>query len=264
MGELNEQEFYADLVENDRNLASMIRGIREMGNASLHLEKTNPRDIVSCRYMIMPTSRRRRWWDVFIMLMTIVSSVVVPLTPACLPTVSTPSPHHLLTTCPTTSTPQVPLTLAFEAEIAGNEEGALVLRLVEYVCDAAFMLDLLMNFVTGVEIDKKIILNTQIISKLYLKGWFTVDFLASFPFDALVSASLGQDEQDVARMFSLLRTFKLFRLVRCQRYLKKIEQYLAFNPAYMRLFTMLAALIIGWHWLGCLWSLVATNSLQPT
>ena len=69
----------------------------------------------------------------------------------------------------------MPLTLAFEAEIAGNEEGALVLRLVEYVCDAAFMLDLLMNFVTGVEIDKKIILNIQIISKLYLKGWFTVD-----------------------------------------------------------------------------------------
>ena len=50
-----------------------------------------------------------------------------------------------------------------------------MLRLVEYLCDAAFMLDLLMNFVTGVEIDKKIILNIQIISKLYLKGWFTVD-----------------------------------------------------------------------------------------
>jgi hypothetical protein len=66
-------------------------------------------------------------------------------------------------------------------------------------------------------------------------------------------------------MFSLLRTFKLFRLVRCQRYLKKIEQYLAFNPAYMRLFTMLAALLIGWHWLGCLWWLVATNSFcHPT
>jgi|TARA_B110001469_G_C9440414_1_gene223118 hypothetical protein len=193
MGELNEQEFYADLVENDRNLASMIRGIREMGNASLHLEKTNPKDIVSCRYMIMPTSRRRRWWDVFIMLMTIVSSVVVPPTPAfnlpqsphCFATAASPhqaSPHNLHHARPRPRT-QVPLTLAFEAEIAGNEEGALVLRLVEYLCDAAFMLDLLMNFVTGVEIDKKIILNIHIISKLYLKGWFTVDFLASFPFD---------------------------------------------------------------------------------
>jgi hypothetical protein len=92
MGELNEQEFYADLVQNDRNLCSMIRSIREMGNASLHLERSNPKDIVSCRYMIMPTSRRRRWWDVFIMLITIVSSVVVPRTPAFhLPQ----SPHYL-------------------------------------------------------------------------------------------------------------------------------------------------------------------------
>ena len=58
MGELNEQEFYADLVQNDRNLSSMIRGIREMGNASLNLERSDPKDIVSCPYMIMPTSRR--------------------------------------------------------------------------------------------------------------------------------------------------------------------------------------------------------------
>ena len=87
------------------------------------------------------------------------------------------------------------------------------------------------------DIDKKIILNIQIVSKIYLRGWFTVDFLASFPFDTLVSVSLGQDEQGVAKMFSLLRTFKLFRLARCQRYLEKIEKHLAFNPAYMRLFT---------------------------
>ena len=92
MGELNEQEFYADLVQNDRNLSSMIRGIREMGNASLNLERSDPKDIVSCPYMIMPTSRRRRWWDVFIMLMTIVSSVVVPRTPAS----HLPQSHHCL------------------------------------------------------------------------------------------------------------------------------------------------------------------------
>jgi hypothetical protein len=79
-------------------------------------------------------------------------------------------PHLSPTTRPTTLPLQVPLTLAFEAEIAGDEDGGLVLRLVEYLCDAAFLLDLLMNFVTGVEIDKKIVLNFQIISRLYLKG----------------------------------------------------------------------------------------------
>jgi len=36
-----------------------------------------------------------------------------------------------------------------------------------------------------------------------------------------VSAIVAQDQQEVASMFSLLRTFKLFRLVRCERYLKK-------------------------------------------
>mgnify|MGYP001162381577 CR=1 FL=1 len=79
-------------------------------------------------------------------------------------------PHLPPTTRPPTLPLQVPLTLAFEAEIAGDEDGALVLHLVEYLCDAAFLLDLLMNFVTGVEIDKKIVLNIEIISRLYLKG----------------------------------------------------------------------------------------------
>ena len=133
MGELNEQEFYADLVENDRNLASMIRGIREMGNASLHLEKTNPRDIVSCRYMIMPTSRRRRWWDVFIMLMTIVSSVVVPLTPAVYlpqspavsrrlsPAVSPLCLHPLLTLSPHNLPHDLDPTGAADARLRGGD-----------------------------------------------------------------------------------------------------------------------------------------------
>lgn len=79
-------------------------------------------------------------------------------------------PHLYPATRPTTLPLQVPLTLAFEPEIAGDKDGALVLRLVEYLCDAAFLLDLLMNFVTGVEIDKKMVLNIQIISRLYLKG----------------------------------------------------------------------------------------------
>ena len=59
---------------------------------------------------------------------------------------------------------------------------------------------------------------------------------------------------------TLFLTLFLTLTLTLARYLKKIEQYLAFNPAYMRLFTMLAALIIGWHWLGCLWCPVATRT----
>jgi hypothetical protein len=69
--ELNEQEFYKDMVENDANLSTMITEIRDAEDTSKEL-KPSP-------FVMRPQGRFRSLWDILMFLLTLFSSVMVPL-----------------------------------------------------------------------------------------------------------------------------------------------------------------------------------------
>ena len=67
-----------------------------------------------------------------------------------------------------------------------------------------------LNFRTALDIDGSLIVDRKTIAKLYLKGWFAVDFISVIPFQEIVTAkSLGfvQLLKGAKVCSSLLRTF---------------------------------------------------------
>lgn len=58
----------------------------------------------------------------------------------------------------------------------------------QYISDAWFLLDIIFNFRTGIVLDgpdSEVILKPEEIRVLYLKTWFAVDLISTFPFDLI-------------------------------------------------------------------------------
>jgi hypothetical protein len=102
----------------------------------------------------------------------------------------------------------------------------------DWIVDAFFMLDILLNFRTGVPVaaldddepsaDRPqrvhYSYDAHLIASRYIGGWFALDFASSVPFDRIVELSLAGDVSvaDAAwlRSTKLLRTIRLIRLVK--------------------------------------------------
>lgn len=68
------------------------------------------------------------------------------------------------------------------------------LKIFNYIVDGVFWLDIVIHFITGFRPPRSIETkySFRMIAKKYFKGWFTIDFLAVFPLDAIMSAALGE------------------------------------------------------------------------
>uniref|UniRef100_A0A673IK03 Hyperpolarization activated cyclic nucleotide-gated potassium channel 3 n=1 Tax=Sinocyclocheilus rhinocerous TaxID=307959 RepID=A0A673IK03_9TELE len=102
--------------------------------------------------------------------------------------------------------------------------------------DTLFLADLVLNFRTGImEGDNsQIILDPQVISRRYLRGWFLVDFISSIPVDYIflvvdIEARLESAEvYRTARALRIVRFTKilsLLRLLRLSRLIRYIHQW---------------------------------------
>ena len=74
----------------------------------------------------------------------------------------------------------IPYRISFEVDARG------FFGVLETLFDIYFMLDIALNFFTGLEIKGKVILNHKIIIFKYLVTWFLLDLLATFPFSWVV------------------------------------------------------------------------------
>ena len=108
------------------------------------------------------------------------------------------------------------------------------------VSDAVFILDILLNFRTGV-IDfnrqEEVILDKKVIRQRYLRGWFVIDCLSSLPFDYvyIIASSSSSSSADsgilqasrilrILKLTKLLSLLKLLRVSRIVRYIKELEE----------------------------------------
>lgn len=103
--------------------------------------------------------------------------------------------------------------------------------------DVIFITDLALNFRTGIvdpNNQQEVILDKKIIRQKYLRGWFLLDLLSSFPFDfayfvasstsiqhKLLQASRALRILKLAKLLSLLRLLRVSRLV---RYITRFEE----------------------------------------
>ena len=129
--------------------------------------------------IIKENSVFRMSWDFIILLLILISLIIIPFHVAF---------HHGVT---------------------------LVNSLIIYIIDLFFFFDIFINFHTSYKCKGIEITDKSLTTKRYFKTTFTLDILASFPFDLLFlllypTTSTGISLVLLFRMLRLLRFFKLF------------------------------------------------------
>ncbi|XP_053228750.1 potassium/sodium hyperpolarization-activated cyclic nucleotide-gated channel 2 [Podarcis raffonei] len=139
------------------------------------------------------------------------------------------------------------------------------------VSDTFFLMDLVMNFRTGIVIEDntEIILDPERIKKKYLKTWFVVDLVSSIPVDyifLIVEKGIDSEVYKTARALRIVRFTKilsLLRLLRLSRLIRYIHQWEEiFHMTYdlasavMRIINLIGMMLLLCHWDGCLQFLV--------
>ncbi|XP_070969749.1 potassium/sodium hyperpolarization-activated cyclic nucleotide-gated channel 2 isoform X1 [Oncorhynchus clarkii lewisi] len=137
------------------------------------------------------------------------------------------------------------------------------------ISDTCFLVDLVLNFRTGVlEGDDQIILDPKVIRMRYLKTWFVVDFISSIPMDyifLIVDLEAQMEASDVYRTARALRIVRftkilsLLRLLRLSRFIRYIHQWEEiFHMTYdlasavVRIVNLIGMMLLLCHWDGCM------------
>ena len=158
----------------------------------------------------------------------------------------------------------VPFQLSFDFESPS------VIIILNYIIDSFFMIDILMTFNTGYYSKGSVVKDRKKIFLHYLRGWFCLDFLASFPINWMVS---GPNEElnlfsssdftltNAMRSVRVIRILRLLRIFKLKRILSKLDSY------YMDIsrslngilgFLKLAVTILFCaHLIACFWHLIA-------
>ena len=102
----------------------------------------------------------------------------------------------------------------------------------------------------------------RLVVRHYLLGWFILDVLAVFPFEAMGGNDSGDGASNVGqikiiKMVRLLRLLKLVRLLRATRVFKRWETSITLTMGQQALLKITIATALLAHWFACVWALQA-------
>jgi CRP-like cAMP-binding protein len=126
-------------------------------------------------------------------------------------------------------------------------------EVTENILTVLFFFDIVLNFFTGVY-DKGVeVKNKTLIAKDYVKFWFWVDLVASFPFDVITSGTKGAGGAvKVTKLFKIMRILKLLRLLKLGPILKRVKETLfGSSPNVLMVIKTISGLFFTWHWCAC-------------
>ncbi|OQR74347.1 potassium/sodium hyperpolarization-activated cyclic nucleotide-gated channel 2-like [Tropilaelaps mercedesae] len=186
------------------------------------------------RWMIHPQGKFRMYWELVIVVVSIVNLLVIPVSIAYL--------------------------RGFEP---------LTVIIFNVVSDFIFVIDIGLNFITGYE-DKEnmhalVTMDPAKVRNHYLRGWFAVDFISTFPADDFILLFVRPSNVDeylsksqvvhIAKFLALLRLLRIFRLV---RYLSRCQEsfYTSASWIYIRILNLSLFMLLVAHWNACLQFLV--------
>jgi hypothetical protein len=131
------------------------------------------------------------------------------------------------------------------------------LTILALAMDIFFMCDCILNFFTSYE-DPQTGIEVTDHSKIahnYLRGWFALDAVSSFPFNSVVCAvSQNGVDQVRTRLLKVLRLIKVTRFFRMLRTAARLEEELGHllhnSVRFIKFFSMMALFI---HLCACMW-----------
>jgi len=188
-------------------------------------------EIAGSRWLVSPTSAFKGRWDIVLALCIIFSVLVVPLR------------------------------IGFGIEAGPGTAGFVI----DIMVDLLFFGDMVINFRTVIVLENGTCeTSSKAIATKYLKGWFVLDFMSTFPFDhvgAAVAAAGdggGGDNSSlrslkVIRVLRLLRLVKILRLAKLARIVTMLEDDYDLSPAAVRMFKLGFQMTFVAHCLSCFW-----------
>jgi CRP-like cAMP-binding protein len=203
----------------------IIEHIKDSGNF-------DTRNIKVPFYIILPSSKYKRFWDIFVLLFLIYCLFVIPID------------------------------IAWNIECFSVDNGAAV-KTTYTVCYIIFFLDILINFFTAVINEKKqYIYDLKCIFKTYVSTRFAFDVLAALPFDKFKPFNMNDcfklhiADSKIYLMLNLLRIFKL------SYYIKIVEDKLHRYINIIRFFKIFISLLYLAHFLGNLFAGYSSSAKQ--
>lgn len=148
---------------------------------------------------------------------------------------------------------EIPLRLALDYDVLD------VWKILDYCVTACFCVDIVLNFFSSEYIGGQLVSNRRRIARRYLRGWFTIDFLAAFPFDLLLAGPLGTLTGG-ARIF---RLFRLFRLTRLAQFMQRMARSDLISLPFLRMMFLTFWVLLIAHWTACGWIALGGISDAP-
>jgi hypothetical protein len=191
------------------------------------------------RYIIYPQRSEKMKWDMFIAILIVYSVAVIPYR------------------------------ICFSVDAVG------IFLVFDHSIDVLFAIDMLLTFRTAyfTRLDKMYVTLPKEIASNYIKGWFTIDFLSTFPLGEVITAIIQsgngdsmEEDGDAAtqiRALKLLRGLRLIRLLKLARLLKlgklltSVEDFLNISPAAFKLLILVFNVTFIAHLLACFWYYVS-------
>eukprot|EP00347_Sterkiella_histriomuscorum_P000865 403374225 len=150
--------------------------------------------------------------------------------------------------------------------------------------DCFFMLDVLVNLNTGFYFKGILTMQRQDIIRTYLRSWFFIDSIASFPYTWAIAFAMGVSFEDLEndnlsisspvyktprllklfKIARMLRMLKLLRVFKFQKFMMKIEEHIVtdfMNLLITFFFIGLQILFIS-HWLACFFWNVGVQAMD--
>jgi hypothetical protein len=198
--------------------------IERINNTDLTKAKASKRVSISSepelRWVLLPMSRVRLSWDLFILILILYYIIAVPIN------------------------------LAFPYTVPPD--------IMEYTLNAFFLLDIFLNFFTAVYTSEgNLIVDPRSIAIEYLSFWFWIDFVASFPLEAVSTSNHSLGGVKIAKVFRILRIFKLLRLLKMQKIVHQIRELTTVNPSTILILQTLIAIMVTWHWTACVYWMIS-------
>ena len=120
------------------------------------------------------------------------------------------------------------VTFALSFELAFIEETNLFFQLNEYITSAIFILDIFYNFNAAfINQHGNIVVSRKEIVIRYMKCWFWVDFISSFPFFLLTNSGTES-------LFQGIKTIKIFKYLKIVRILRLLKFVKRFFPQHLK------------------------------
>jgi CRP-like cAMP-binding protein len=204
-----------------------IARIQERNAVSQYLsENLNGKLRFSSKCLIFrPEHLYRMGWDVYVMSLTLYYAFAVPLQLGFRQEPQYPSLDHLFTAC--------------------------------------FAVDLLVTFNTAlIGQGGMLIYERKRIANEYLRPYFFVDAIATFPFEVISEKAVGSsDLPRVAQGLRLLRIMKLLHILKLPRILRRLKHSTNVNPNWYLLGRTVAVMVFTFHFTACGYWAVVEN--QP-